>query len=129
MSTATSRTGQRIDLEGELDIARKDELMRLFGSIQKDGPLIIDLRQVTYADSTFLQLLASLALRFQEVPITLLGAPPNLRRLFDVVQFDKLFQIVDDEELVPVESRSSLTSTNSNLLSAASAGASTRAPL
>lgn len=95
MSTSTGLTGRRIELEGELDIARKDELERLFESIQKDGALTIDLRRVAYADSTFLNLLASLATRFQEVPITLLGPNPNLRRLFGIVQFDRLFRIVD----------------------------------
>lgn len=95
MSASTSRVGHRIKLEGELDIARKDELKRLFDAIQRDGPLTIDLQQVTYADSTFLHHLASLAFRFQEVPITLLGATPGLRRIFDVMQFDKLFRIVD----------------------------------
>lgn len=96
MSTSTNPTGNRVELEGEWDLARKDELERLFSSIEKDGPLTIDLRQVTYADSTFLHALASLALRFQEVPITLAGPPPRLRRLFGIVQFDRLFQIVDD---------------------------------
>lgn len=99
MSTSMGRKGHRIELEGELDLARKNELERLFNSLEKDGPLTIDLRRVTYADSTFLSVLASLALRFQEVPITLLGATPNLRRVFRVVQFDKLFQIVDDGQL------------------------------
>src|SRR5579863_8613183 len=97
MSVSTGRPRHRMELEGELDIARKDELTRLFDSIQKDGPLTIDVRRVTFADSTFLHLLASLAVRFQEVPITLLGATPNLRRVFAVVQFDKLFRIVDEE--------------------------------
>jgi anti-anti-sigma factor len=99
VSTSIGRKGHRIKLEGELDLARKNELQRLFNSLEKDGPLTIDLRRVTYADSTFLSLLASLALRFQEVPITLLGATPNLRKVFRVVQFDKLFQIVDDGQL------------------------------
>lgn len=97
MSTSTDPTGRRIALEGELDIARKDELQRLFDSIEKDGPLTIDLRRVTYADSTFLRVLGLLAVRFEEVPITLLGASPALRRVFGIVQFDRLFRIVDDE--------------------------------
>ncbi len=96
MSTSAGHIGHRIELAGELDLSRKDELKRLFDPLEKDGPLTIDLRRVTYADSTLLHLLASLALRFQEVPITLLGATPALRRLFEIVQFDKLFQIADD---------------------------------
>jgi len=96
MSISTGHGGHRIELTGELDVSRKDELNRLFGPLQKDGPLTIDLRRVTYADSTFLHVLASLAVRFQEVPITLLGPSPSLRRLFKIVQFDKLFQIADD---------------------------------
>jgi anti-anti-sigma factor len=97
MSTSTGHTGHRIELAGELDLSRQGELKRLFDPLQKDGPLTIDLRQVTYADSTFLHVLASLALRFQEVPITLLGATPALRRLFEIVQFDRFFRIADDE--------------------------------
>ncbi len=97
MSTSTGDAGHRIELAGELDLSRKSELKRLFEPLQKDGPLTIDLRHVTYADSTFLHLLASLAVRFQEVPITLLGATPPLRRLFEILQFDKLFQIADGE--------------------------------
>ncbi len=97
MSTSAGHAGHRIELAGELDLSRKGELKRLFDPLQKDGPLTIDLRQVTYADSTFLHLLASLAVRFQGAPITLLGATPPLRRLFEIVRFDKLFQIADGE--------------------------------
>ena len=97
MSTSTGRARHRIEFEGELDIARKDELERIFDSIEKNGPLTMDLRRVTYVDSTFLRLLASLALRFQEMPIRLVVATANLRRVLGIVQFEKLFQIVDND--------------------------------
>lgn len=93
MSMTMGQSGHQIELEGELDLNREAEIRRLFNSLEKDGPLTIDLRRVTYADSSFLRLLASLALRFQEVPITLSGATPQLRRVLGIVQFDKLFQI------------------------------------
>lgn len=92
----TGRPGNRIELKGEWDIARKDELKSLFDSIQRDGPVTIDLRQVTFADSSFLGLLGSLAGRLQGIPITLSGAQPNLRRVLTIVQFDRLFKIEDD---------------------------------
>lgn len=50
---------------------------------------------VTFVDSTFLQALTELKIRFKEQPITLLVGNENIRHLLRVVRFDRLFEIVD----------------------------------
>jgi anti-anti-sigma factor len=94
---AKSQDQNRIALGGEWDLHRRDELTGLLATLTKDGPAIIDLRDCTYADSTALSALAALRIKFQEVPITLLGPRQQLRRILQITAFDKIFHIVDDE--------------------------------
>ena len=42
-----------INLDGEYDFTRKDEIAELFGSIEGDSSLVIDMTAVTYMDATF----------------------------------------------------------------------------
>jgi anti-anti-sigma regulatory factor len=86
-----------VALEVEWDLSRRAELIALLGTLTKDGPATIDMRGCTYADSTVLSILAALRLKFHEVPITLLGAQPQLLRILKLVAFDQLFNIVDEE--------------------------------
>jgi anti-anti-sigma factor len=86
-----------VALEGESDLSLKAELIELLGALNKDGPATIDLRECTFADSTVLGILAALRLKFQEVPITLLGAQPQISRLLKIALFDQFFNIVDEE--------------------------------
>jgi anti-anti-sigma factor len=85
----------RVVLEGEWDLDRKDELAALLARLTKDSPATIDVRGVTYADSTMLSLLATLALRFEGVAITLVHPQPQVLRVLKIANFDKLFRIVE----------------------------------
>ncbi|MBV8531036.1 MAG: STAS domain-containing protein [Candidatus Eremiobacteraeota bacterium] len=87
----------RVILTGEWDLARKDELIAALALLTMDGPAVIDLRGVTYADSTVLGVLGALRLKFRAVPITLLGAQTQLLKVLKIAGFDKLFHIVDDD--------------------------------
>jgi anti-anti-sigma factor len=86
---------RRIVLEGEWDLSRKDELKRILDAVPADEPLAIDLQKVTFADSSFLSALAMLRRRFQEVPITLLGPQTGLKRILTMMQFDRIFRILE----------------------------------
>jgi anti-anti-sigma factor len=88
---------RRIVLEGEYDLTRKEEILALFGTLLPGKPVTIDLRRVTYADSTILAALVTLAQRSQGAVITLLGPQPQVRRILKFVSFDRLFRIVDGE--------------------------------
>lgn len=91
------KTIRRIVLDGEYDLSRKAELQAAFAALSVDGPATLDLRAVTYADSTFLAALAALALQLQGAVITLLGPQPQVQRILKVVNFDRLFRIVEAE--------------------------------
>jgi anti-anti-sigma factor len=94
--TAASTTN-RVALAGEWDVDRVDELIALLGKLTGDAPATIDVRGVDYVDSTFLAVLGNLRKRFQAVPVTLLGPKPQLRRILGLMDFDRLFRIVDEE--------------------------------
>jgi anti-anti-sigma factor len=92
---ANAATAHSIELHGEYDLSRKDELNELLAALPRDEAATIDLRGVTYADSTFLAALATLALRFQGVVITIMCPQPQILRVLKIVNFDKLFRIVN----------------------------------
>jgi anti-anti-sigma regulatory factor len=91
------RTGfpRRVQLDGEYDLSRKEQVAALFGALPGDGPVTIDLSKVTYIDSTFLHELAALRLRFKEQSITLTGASAGVKRILKLVKFERLFVLVD----------------------------------
>jgi len=85
----------RIELQGEYDLASKEALAALFESLRADRPVEIDMTKVTYMDSTVLQELAKLRDRFEDQSIKLLVRGSSILRLLHMVQFDKLFEIVE----------------------------------
>jgi len=86
--------GHPLQLLGEYDIARKDELRAIFahvGESSNGDPITIDMSRVTYVDSTFLNELASMCLRRQGQPVTLVGEHPNTLRILQLAQLDRFF--------------------------------------
>lgn len=80
-----------IALSGEYDIARKDELTEMFGSVTSTVPITIDMTDVTYVDSTFLAAIAAMRLRLADIPVTLLGVQPNVARILQLAKLDRFF--------------------------------------
>jgi len=91
----------RVSLNGEWGLDRKDELKAIFASLAERQPATIDMRGLTYFDSTGLSLLAQLVIRFGKTPVTLLGPNPFIRRVLRIMRFDQLMRIVDVEEPAP----------------------------
>jgi anti-anti-sigma factor len=85
----------RVLLEGEYDLARQDEVARLFASLDGDDPIIIDVARVTYIDSTILKELGKLHLRSAGRTITLAGPSDHLRHVLEIVGFDQIFDIAE----------------------------------
>jgi anti-anti-sigma factor len=83
-----------IRLVGEYDLARKDEVVAQFAALDSN-PVCIDFSDVTYIDSTILRELAQLRLDDERRSITLTGVNPHVRHIFNVVNFDELFDITD----------------------------------
>jgi len=83
-----------VRLTGEYDIARREELTQLFRSVN-GGALVIDMTDVSYVDSTFLNELATLRLSDKSRSITLAGVSEHVARLLKTVSFDQLFVILE----------------------------------
>jgi anti-anti-sigma factor len=81
----------RIELAGEYDIARKPELAATFAAVTSACPVTIDMRDVSFVDSTFLGELAAMRLRQVERPVTLVGVHPHVARVFRLAKLDRFF--------------------------------------
>ena len=80
-----------IKLDGEYDLTRKDEIAALFGSIDGENSVVIDMTTVTYIDSTFLRELTMLRRRDGAKSITLVGGNEHVRRVLKIVSIDAFF--------------------------------------
>jgi len=89
-----------ITLNGELDIARKDELRSALSVTQSAHPVLIDLVGVTYADSTALSELLRFSLEAQErnVPVALLAISPQFLRVIEYARLDQALRVFTDRE-------------------------------
>ncbi len=93
MSQNGSVDQHHIRLCGEYDIARKGELAETFASITNGDAVTLDMSDVTYVDSTFLNELASMRLRCQERTVTLVGVRANVARILAITKLDRLFLV------------------------------------
>jgi anti-anti-sigma factor len=88
-----------IRLDGDWDIARRDELERLLKPVyDSSNELIVDLQTVTYADSTILAALIVLRNRrkSKSLPLPrLVIASRQVRRLFSISGLDQAFATYD----------------------------------
>jgi anti-sigma B factor antagonist len=86
-----------VELRGEYDLNRRHEVTLLFGSLEPGAPAAVDLSDVTYVDSSFLHALTALHFRFKEWGVTLLGVRPPVRRVLQMMNFERLFTILEAE--------------------------------
>jgi len=96
-----------VALVGELDVAGVDTLLAAVRPLLRpEHPeVVLDLRRLTYCDSSGMRRLQQLdhEARSTGVHLVLAGVPPRLRRIFDIVRFGDIVDLVDD---VDVESSS-----------------------
>ncbi|HKU68540.1 MAG TPA: STAS domain-containing protein [Candidatus Baltobacteraceae bacterium] len=88
-----------VKLQGEYDIARREELDQLLDRYGDMEPLALDLRDVRSIDSAAIRALV----RFQRArkeagrtPIVLLKPSPAVRVVIEKVELDHSFEIRDD---------------------------------
>lgn len=95
MSKPPPATKNCLVLNGEWDLERKEELTRLLGALIPGEPATIELSGVTYADSTFLSVLANFAVKFGPTKITLHKPHPHILKVLQIGKFDAIFNIVE----------------------------------
>lgn len=82
-----------VRLAGEYDLTRKDELATVFSQLDGHDEVVIDMRDVTYIDSTVLRELAALQLRNPQRPVSLRGVNEPILHVLRIVGFDRLLDI------------------------------------
>jgi len=74
-------------LKGELDLASAPVLVARADELLAEGrPLVLDLRNLSFIDSTGLGALAGIDrnARQTDTPMTLIPGPPNVQRVFEI---------------------------------------------
>jgi anti-sigma B factor antagonist len=95
LDALVSRSGGRdpvVRLTGEIDLHTRHVLLEALHEVDRDAPVIIDLTDVTFMDSAGIHVLLDTRRR---APVTIRGARPFLRRLFELSGLQELF-LFDD---------------------------------
>lgn len=91
-----------IDLAGEIDLGSSSKIYSLIlqQSKQNNNPLIINLEKVVFMDSSGLQILLRLRekLQFSRRHILLVNPEPQIRKLFQLTGFDKMFHVFENQD-------------------------------
>jgi anti-sigma B factor antagonist len=99
-----SREGNhfRLSLFGELDIATAGQVDAALVDAERDAPahIVLDLRGLTFLDSTGLRSLLGADMRAREEGrrLTLIQGPGAVRRVFEITGLEGRLEILDDEE-------------------------------
>ena len=102
LSLTTERDGPvvRLVLDGELDIASAGHVERELERIEQEAPatLVLDLRKLTFMDSTGLRIIVSADARARERSrrFVLVRGPDAVQRIFRMTRLDERLTIVDD---------------------------------
>jgi anti-sigma B factor antagonist len=85
-----------VELHGEIDIASKPELRKLFDDLadQENERIIVSLAQCTYCDSTVLGLLVALKERVTSRLRVVVPSDSPIRRVFDVTGLSNHFGLI-----------------------------------
>lgn len=97
-STADGRCAV-LALAGELDVNGAADLRERLGRMIPDGPVVVDLRQVSFIDSMGLGALIAAQQRSgrsDRLPIVVDPGQDAVRRLFEITNLDRIFAICDD---------------------------------
>lgn len=91
----------RLSLYGELDIAAATDLEAALEEVEHDRPerILLDLRGLTFLDSTGLRTLLAADTRAREAGrrLTILQGPDAVRRVFEITGLEERLELVDDE--------------------------------
>jgi anti-anti-sigma factor len=83
-----------VSFSGELDIWKESDVEAKLTALDGSCAAVIDLSAVRYLDSAFLSALVRLRKRLPTCPITLVASTPSVRRIFELTEMHRLFDIV-----------------------------------
>jgi anti-sigma B factor antagonist len=91
----------RLTLAGDLDLASAPELERSLSALQGGGrPVLLDLREVSFMDSSGLRVIlgADARARSSGSRLLLVPGPPGVQRVFQLTLLDRRLEFVDDPD-------------------------------
>jgi anti-anti-sigma factor len=83
-----------VSFNGELDIWKEGEIEAKLAVCDGASPILIDLSDVRYLDSAFLSALVRLRRRLPDCAMTLVVESPSVRRIFELTEMHRLFEII-----------------------------------
>ena len=90
----------RIEFEGELDIATTASADSELRRVEEAGPrvIVLDLRRLTFMDSTGLRLLVSADARAREAEyrLAIVRGPAAVQRVLELTGLDARLDVIDD---------------------------------
>ncbi|MFC6880317.1 MULTISPECIES: STAS domain-containing protein [Actinomadura] len=87
-----------VRVQGDIDVVSRGRFEKaMFDVLDAGGPLIVDLREVTFCDSTGLNAIVSANRRAAErgTVLALIAIPPRVERVFRITALDKYLSIHD----------------------------------
>ena len=83
-----------VSFSGELDIWKESDVEAKLSAFDGRCAAVIDLSAVRYIDSAFLSALVRLRRRLPDCEITVVATTPSVRRIFELTEMHRLFEIV-----------------------------------
>lgn len=88
-----------LELRGEIDVYRRPDLVRALDTLKDADIAVVDLTKVAYFDLTLITCLVHLKNQMSaqnaESVVRLVGAKPNLKRVFEITQLAATFEFRD----------------------------------
>jgi anti-sigma B factor antagonist len=104
MSVRTRTVGEipLVALAGELDISTAPDVDRELTKVERQQPhtVVVDLRELTFIDSTGLRTILSAHARCRQYGgrLVIVPGPPAVHRVFSISLLDQRLQFIDDPE-------------------------------
>ena len=82
-----------VTFAGEYDLSRRDEVREILSQVDGTCPVILDVREVRYADSSFFHELSRLKATHPNCEIVISGASASINKILTLLSFDALFTL------------------------------------
>jgi anti-anti-sigma factor len=99
VSPASDQDVVVVTVAGDLDLSTAPDLERSLVGVQTDGrPVVLDLRQVTFMDSSGLRVILAADARARSAGsrLVLVEGPPGVQRVFHLTLLDRRLEFVAD---------------------------------
>ncbi|MFC9977945.1 STAS domain-containing protein [Spirillospora sp. NPDC127200] len=87
-----------VRVQGELDVVTRERFEEaMLGVVDVGAPMVVDMRQVTFCDSTGLNAIVAANRRANErgTPIALIAPPPRIARILHITGIDRYVPVYD----------------------------------